>query len=402
MATLPESLIITLASIIIVLLTSILFRPTAKKPHQPPATRCLRVDNIPADRVDDFNRELKAIAAAPVCRSLAPRDKKTVCATISIITWLPANDLSAWLYRNTNGGLYRYTDTFDGVTPLYVGHGGGEVDIIAVPGLGSHAFGSWKSSKSDDIWLRDFLPKDAPNIRVLLYGYDTALSGSLSKQSIGDLGGALLEQIVAFRARDGTSCRPIIFIGHSLGGLVIKEALVRARRSPNDTSHDLSKATYGLLFFGVPNLGLRNNQLETLVHGQPNQALIHDLLVDDDSEPSNYLKRLADEFSERCKDQYRVVSFFERRHSPTLKLNEVGKWCKTGPPCLLVTEKSATSIELVAVDDEDNVALDTDHSGLVKYDSDHHAYYMIVTERLQRLINEAERDVPNRFAKHSM
>jgi hypothetical protein len=48
-----------------------------------------------------------------------------------------------------------------------------------------------------------------PNIRVLLYGYDTTLPGSLSKQSIKDLGGALLEQINAYRARDevrGSPC----------------------------------------------------------------------------------------------------------------------------------------------------------------------------------------------------
>lgn len=77
-----------------------------------------------------------------------------------------------------------------------------------MPGLGSHALGSWKSPNSDDVWLRDFLPKDVPNIRVLLYGYDTVLPGSLSKQSIEDLGGALLEQVVAFRARDGVRDLP--------------------------------------------------------------------------------------------------------------------------------------------------------------------------------------------------
>lgn len=75
--------------------------------------------------------------------------------------------------------------------------------IIAVPGLGSYALGSWKSRNSDEVWLRDFLPKDLPNVRVLLYGYDTTLPGSLSKESIEYLGGAFLEQTKAFRANDG-------------------------------------------------------------------------------------------------------------------------------------------------------------------------------------------------------
>ncbi|KAL5592378.1 hypothetical protein FOBRF1_013404 [Fusarium oxysporum] len=158
------------------------------------------------------------------------------------------------LRRAGNGHPYSYTCKFEGITPLYEDKNGADVDIIAVPGHGSHALGSWKSPNSDEVWLRDFLPKDVPNIRVLLYGYDTTLPGSLSKQSIEDLGGALLEQIIAYRAGDGTSHRPIIFTGHSLGGLLIKQALVRVRRRHHDANSDLSKASYGLLFFGVPNL----------------------------------------------------------------------------------------------------------------------------------------------------
>jgi hypothetical protein len=77
--------------------------------------------------------------------------------------------------------------------------------ILAIPGLGSHALGSWKSTTSDEVWLRDFLPRDLPNVRVLLYGYDSTLSDSLSKQSIEDLGRALLEHITAFRTNDGVS-----------------------------------------------------------------------------------------------------------------------------------------------------------------------------------------------------
>jgi hypothetical protein len=89
-----------------------------------------------------------------------------------------------------------------------------------------------------------------------------------------------------------------------------------------------------MLFFGVPNLGLRNDQLKTLVRGQPNEALIRDLLVDDDSEPSNFLKRLADQFSESCKGYYRVVSFFERRLSRTLRVSlPVGDARVKSDPC---------------------------------------------------------------------
>ncbi len=76
--------------------------------------------------------------------------------------------------------------------------------VIAVPGLGSHAIGSWKSPNSNDVWLRDYLPDDLPDIRVLLYGYDTSLVNSNSKDSIEDLGNRFLESIKAFRG--GSVC----------------------------------------------------------------------------------------------------------------------------------------------------------------------------------------------------
>lgn len=64
------------------------------------------------------------------------------------------------------------------------------------------------------------------------------------------------------------------------------------------------------------------------MRGQPNEALIHDLLVDNDSEPSNFLKRLGDQFSDSCKGYYRVVSFFERSLSPTIEVRSNG-WSVT-------------------------------------------------------------------------
>ncbi|GKT46206.1 uncharacterized protein ColSpa_06387 [Colletotrichum spaethianum] len=281
----------------------------AKKP-KPSKSLTFRVDDIPIEHAENFDRNLQSVAeldeslrgaAVPfVRRSLERKDQAFMCATVLTTTRLSGKELCTRLSQASKDYHYSYSCDFDGITPMFEDVNGVAVDIIAVPGLGSHALGSWKSTNSDKVWLLDFLPHDVPNIRVLLYGYDTTLPGSLSKQSIEDLGGTLVERVVAFRARDG--------------------ALIRARKRPDGAIADLAKACYALLFFGVPNLGLRNDQLRTLVQGQPNEALMHDLLVDNDSEASTFLKRLADQFSESCKNHYRVMSFFERMLSPTLEV----------------------------------------------------------------------------------
>lgn len=59
-----------------------------------------------------------------------------------------------------------------------------------------------RSPDSDDVWLRGYMGEDIPRIRVLIYGYDTELPGSRSKQSIEHLGRNLLEQVVAFRSQN--------------------------------------------------------------------------------------------------------------------------------------------------------------------------------------------------------
>lgn len=95
------------------------------------------------------------------------------------------------------------------------------ISIIAITGLAGHAFGSWKSRKSSKMWLRDILPDDLPSARILTYGYDTRLAGSHSNARILDYAKEFLDTVMDARCRDPH--RPIIFVGHSLGGLVIKE-----------------------------------------------------------------------------------------------------------------------------------------------------------------------------------
>lgn len=87
-----------------------------------------------------------------------------------------------------------------------------------------------------------------------------------------------------------TSIKPLAFLAHSLGGLLLKEALVRLEKSLDTDFQTLLDRISGVIF-GVPNLGMDQAQFRTVVHKNPNYDL-----VDDIARGSNYLRRLDASF----------------------------------------------------------------------------------------------------------
>ena len=92
----------------------------------------------------------------------------------------------------------------------------------------------------------------------------------------------------------------------------------------NPGSNDLFKSAYGLVFFGVPNLGLRHGKLREITAGQLNEHLISDLEVDTETEPKAYLEALRNKFVACCRTQkppFEIVSYYEEKMTPTLKVS---------------------------------------------------------------------------------
>jgi len=108
------------------------------------------------------------------------------------------------------------------------------VDIIAVPGLGSDMTHTWMS-KTGVHWLKDdnMLQKVVPNARILVFGYRSQWVGRDAVQTrISAVSDDLLHAIKVDRGKSNK--RPILFVGHSLGGLVIAKAVSEAKRQPED------------------------------------------------------------------------------------------------------------------------------------------------------------------------
>ena len=95
---------------------------------------------------------------------------------------------------------------FYGLTALSTPHVEKEaIDCVAVCGLGGHAFGSFKEKGTPYMWLRDSLPKDLPNLRVLLYGYESGLEGSDSNQNVSVIADSFLGHLKVLRPRTKVS-----------------------------------------------------------------------------------------------------------------------------------------------------------------------------------------------------
>lgn len=110
-----------------------------------------------------------------------------------------------------------------------------DIDIVAVHGLGGHWTETWTDTSDDrkSMWLRDFLPsqlKEEADVRarVMSYGYDSTTAFSKSVSDIEDQTGVLLHALNVERMSPAQRKRPIIFVAHSLGGIIVKKALIIA------------------------------------------------------------------------------------------------------------------------------------------------------------------------------
>jgi hypothetical protein len=152
--------------------------------------------------------------------------------------------------------------------------------------------GSWQPKGGDKsfMWIRDVLPEKIPFTRFVLYGYDTTIAESNSFQTVLDLAGSLIQVLMANGWASPTA-KPFFLLVHSLGGVLLKQALVMLAGGGTRETFLLDKIK-GAIFFGVPSVGMPISHLRAMVEDQPNKILIDDL-----SDQSNFISNLEDQFS---------------------------------------------------------------------------------------------------------
>lgn len=156
------------------------------------------------------------------------------------------------------------------------------------------------------------------------------------------------------------SSKQVLFLAHSLGGFLLKQAMVMLANS-GDVEIFMLGNIRGAVFFGVPSRGMEVSQLLAMTKGQPNEALVKDL-----SPGSSYVSSLGLQFDGIS--ALRKMKFFwayETKQSPTVvKTN--GQFSRSGPPMVLVSKDSATN-GLCDSKPLSTFQIDDDHSGMVKF-----------------------------------
>jgi protein SERAC1 len=109
---------------------------------------------------------------------------------------------------------------------------------------------------------------------------------------------------------DKLTQRPIVFVAHSLGGLVVKEALVIAKY--NDSFKEIREATSSLVFFAVPHQGGHGTTLGTIarnivtaVNGEERNDLLRSL-----ERNSLFQKHQGKQFRQQLED-YQILTVVE-------------------------------------------------------------------------------------------
>jgi hypothetical protein len=102
------------------------------------------------------------------------------------------------------------------------------IDIVAVHGLNGHYLRTWTDEETGVNWLRDIIPLFLLGARVMSFWYNSTVYLSKSTSTIETFAHQLLEGLVSQRQTLEETARPIIFICHSLGGLVFKQVSLRS------------------------------------------------------------------------------------------------------------------------------------------------------------------------------
>ncbi|XP_034621204.1 protein SERAC1 isoform X2 [Trachemys scripta elegans] len=199
-----------------------------------------------------------------------------------------------------------------------------KADVLFIHGLLGAAFKTWrqqdikqpldvKAFEGEEVysecWPKTWLASDCPSLRIVSVEYDTHLSDWKTKCPIEDH-----RKSIAYRSNEllnklraaGVGDRPLVWVSHSMGGLLVKKMLVDASKNPE--MDKIVNNTRGIIFYSVPHHGSQLAEYSM----NARYLLFPSVEVKELSTDSPALKELNDDFLAFAKDKkFPVLSFAE-------------------------------------------------------------------------------------------
>ncbi|OJI84561.1 hypothetical protein ASPTUDRAFT_670003 [Aspergillus tubingensis CBS 134.48] len=249
------------------------------------------------------------------------------------------------------------------------------VEFVFVHGLGGGSRKTWsKSTASYHYWPQEWLPKDPAfsNVRVHSFGYNSDyLKGKGNCLDIHHFAKSLLGELSTSPHLSHTDT-PIVLLGHSMGGLVIKKAYLLA--SQDTLFEKLVKRFHAIYFFATPHRGSDSAKLleNILKITYSSRAYVSDL-----KRGSSTIQSINDQFR-NYSGKMELWSFYE-----TYKLT-VGLFS-----ILIVDPDSAT----LGYREEQQIPLGADHRSICKFDAATDPNYVTIQNALALTVSRISHSV---------
>ncbi|KAI0967869.1 hypothetical protein F4678DRAFT_444830 [Xylaria arbuscula] len=264
------------------------------------------------------------------------------------------------------------------------------LDIIFVHGLGGHSRKTWSKNHDPSLfWPELWLPfePDIKSARIFTYGYNAAWrSPTKSISSITDFAKELLFEMRFGKDSSGEDLNlgtnPIIFVVHSMGGLVVKKAYLLGLHDVN--YKNVIEAVSAIMFLSTPHRG--TNLAEILnrvlaVSFQSTKDYIRDL-----RKSSPAIEELNEQFRHLA-PRLSIWSFYE-----TLATSIGGKK-------IMVLEKDSS---VLGYPEEISRPLPADHHDVCKFTSPTDNSYVTVRNAIKSLMTRLRDSKPHTPVKPSI
>ncbi|KAF8859266.1 hypothetical protein BDZ45DRAFT_364195 [Acephala macrosclerotiorum] len=276
------------------------------------------------------------------------------------------------------------------VTEVY-SHPDAKVDIVFVHGLNGDPRHTWTSKNNGLFWPSQLLPVSlkSAQARILVYGYNADVytfgsnKGSPSSDMIHQHAQTMLKNLASERTSEEVQEHPIIFVAHSLGGILVKRALELSHDLQGKSDDDLRSiyvSTFGVIFLGTPHNGADPAKWGIILQGMVD-ALIpkkllqsHSQLVKTLQANNETLQNINLKFLDIYPNHLKVCMVHET-HPTDLKASKI----------LIVDQLSASPL----LPDVQYFGIEATHSGMCKFDSKNAPGYTNVSVTLKQWVQEA-------------